>query len=216
MTVAFHPDIATLMAFSAGTLDEPFAVVVSTHLAMCEACRHNLKRTDLIGGALLHSERSVELSPGSLDRLLGAIDDDDAISITEPAAVPSDIPAPLAPYLPGGLKSVKWRFAGPGVATADLPSPDDSPSRLLLLKVGAGRKVPEHSHGGQELTLILQGAYRDRFGVFATGDIADHDEDVEHQPIAEPGEDCICLVAVDARLSFRSRLIRTLQPLFKL
>ena len=86
----------------------------------------------------------------------------------------------------------------------------------MLLRVGGGRRVPEHSHGGQELTLILQGAYRDRFGVFAAGDIADHDEDVEHQPIAEPGEDCICLVAVDAPLSFRSRLIRTLQPFFGL
>ncbi|SFZ81178.1 anti-ECFsigma factor, ChrR [Devosia enhydra] len=216
MTVAFHPDIATLMAFSAGTLDEPFAVVVSTHLAMCEACRHNLKRTDLIGGALLHAEPTAELSPGSLDRLLGAIDDEDTIAIDAPADLPTDVPAPLAPYLPGGLGSVKWRFAGPGVATADLPSPGNSASRLLLLKVAGGRKVPEHSHGGQELTLILQGAYRDRFGVFAAGDIADHDEDVEHQPIAEPGQDCICLVAVDAKLSFRSRLIRTLQPLFNL
>ena len=51
---------------------------------------------------------------------------------------------------------------------------------------------------------------------FIKGDIADHDEDVEHQPIAEPGEDCICLVAVDAKLTFRGRLMRALQPLFGL
>ncbi len=125
-----------------------------------------------------------------------------------------DIPAPLRPYLPNGLDGVRWRWTGPGVATADLARGKDGRSRLMLLRVAGGRRVPEHSHGGQELTLILKGAYKDRFGVFARGDIADHDEDVEHQPIAEPGDDCICLVAVDAKLSFRGKLMRTLQPLF--
>jgi putative transcriptional regulator len=117
--------------------------------------------------------------------------------------------------LPDYLR-VRWKWTGPGVATADLAWGSDGRSRLMLLRVGAGRPVPEHGHGGQELTLILSGAYRDRFGVFAKGDIADHDEDVEHQPIAEPGDDCICLVAVDAKLTFRGRLMRALQPLFGL
>lgn len=212
--IAFHPDIATLMAFSAGALDEPYAVVVSTHVAMCEACREQVRRTDLIGGALLAGEPVAAMSDGALARLTARLGDE---VIERPApAVPSDVPAPIARYLPEGLDGIRWRFSGPGVACADLPSSANAKGRLMLLKVAAGRKVPEHSHGGQELTLILRGAYRDRFGVFAAGDIADHDEDVEHQPIAEMGEDCICLVAVDARLSFRSRIVRALQPFFGL
>ena len=212
--IAFHPDIATLMAFSAGALDEPYAVVVSTHVAMCEACREQVRRTDLIGGALLAGEPVAAMSDGALARLTARLGDE---VIERPApAVPSDVPAPIARYLPEGLDGIRWRFSGPGVACADLPSSAKAKGRLMLLKVAAGRKVPEHSHGGQELTLILRGAYRDRFGVFAEGDIADHDEDVEHQPIAEMGEDCICLVAVDARLSFRSRIVRALQPFFGL
>lgn len=214
MTIAFHPDIATLMAFSAGSLEEPYAVVVSTHIAMCEACREQVKRTDLIGGALLAAEPVAALSDGALDRLAAALDAADVAPA--PVAPRTNVPAPIARYLPDGIDGIRWRFSGPGVAVADLPSSKSAKGRLMLLKVAAGRKVPEHSHGGQELTLILRGAYRDRFGVFASGDIADHDEDVEHQPIAEPGEDCICLVAVDAKLSFRSRLVRTLQPLFGL
>lgn len=214
MTIAFHPDIATLMAFSAGALDEPYAVVVSTHIAMCEACREQVRRTDLIGGALLAGEPVAAMSDGALARLTAVLGDE---VIERPAPVlPSDVPAPIARYLPEGLDGIRWRFSGPGVACADLPSSPNAKGRLMLLKVASGRKVPEHSHGGQELTLILRGAYRDRFGVFAAGDIADHDEDVEHQPIAEMGEDCICLVAVDARLSFRSRIVRVLQPFFGL
>ncbi|RUT32574.1 transcriptional regulator [Arsenicitalea aurantiaca] len=216
MTIAFHPDISTLMAWSAGTLDEPFAVVVSTHMAMCEACRETARRTDLIGGALLKAETAEPMSDGALERLLEAADDE-RIDLPEPRgsdSVDPSVPQPLARYLPDGLDAVKWKFSGPGVATCELPTGTNANGRLMLLRVGAGKRVPEHGHGGQELTLILRGAYGDRFGRFAAGDLADHDEDVEHQPIAEPGEDCICLVAVDARLNFRSRVIRTLQPLF--
>jgi len=215
MSIAHHPDISTLMAFSAGTLDEPYALVISTHIAMCEACRENVRRTDLIGGALLAAEAETPVSDDLLDRLLAATEDEIRVP-PEPLQRVAGVPAPLSRYLPHGLQGIKWHYAGPGVATCDLPSSPTTKSRLLLLRVAGGRRVPEHSHGGQELTLILQGAYRDRFGVFATGDIADHDEDVEHQPIAEPGPDCICLVAVDAKLNFHSRLIRLLQPLFGL
>lgn len=216
MTIEHHPDIATLMAFSAGTLQTPYATVIATHLAMSEGGRETLRHMDSIGGALLEGEPAANLSSGALERLLGALGNDRIEVVPHDQRGHADVPAPLQRFLPGGLDAVKWKWTGPGVATADLDWGDDGRSRLMLLRVAAGRRVPEHGHGGHELTLILQGAYRDRFGVFARGDIADHDEDVEHQPIAEPGEDCVCLVAVDAKLTFRGRLMRALQPLFGL
>jgi len=219
MNVNHHPDITTLMAFSAGTLEDPYATVIATHLAMSEGGRETLRHINTIGGALLTDEPEADLANGALDRLLDALGEGgDTIAVVPHDARPAagDVPLPLQRHLPHGLGGVRWKWTGPGVATADLAWGQDGRSRLMLLRVAAGRPVPEHGHGGQELTLILSGAYRDRFGVFAKGDIADHDEEVEHQPIAEPGEDCICLVAVDARLTFRGRLMRALQPLFGL
>ena len=216
MSIQHHPDLTTLMAFSAGSLDEPYAAVIATHLAMSEGGRETLRHINTIGGALLHAEPEAELSSGALDRLLGALGDEKIEVVPHDQRDAQGLPLPLQRYLPKGLDAVKWKWTGPGVATADLAWGKDGKSRLMLLRVAAGRRVPEHGHGGQELTLILSGAYRDRFGIFAAGDIADHDEDVEHQPIAEPGEDCVCLVAVDARLTFRGRLMRALQPLFGL
>ena len=216
MSIQHHPDLTTLMAFSAGSLDEPYAAVISTHLAMSEGGRETLRHIDTIGGALLHAGPDAELSIGALDRLLGALGDAKIEVVPHDQRDAQGLPLPLQRYLPRGLDAVKWKWTGPGVATADLAWGRDGKSRLMLLRVAAGKRVPEHGHGGQELTLILSGAYRDRFGIFAAGDIADHDEDVEHQPIAEPGEDCVCLVAVDARLTFRGRLMRALQPLFGL
>lgn len=215
MTVSHHPDITTLMAFSAGTLDEPYALVISTHIAMCEACSEQLKRLNTIGGALLAGSEEEDMSDGALDALLGRLDAETDTVRGEPIRMAprhADVPAPLARYLPDGIDGAPWVGRGAGVWTCDLPSSPNAKSRLMLLKVGAGRAVPEHGHGGHELTLILRGAYSDRFGRFGVGDIADHDQDVEHQPIAEMGEDCICLVAVDAKLNFRSRLMKLIQP----
>ncbi len=153
------------------------------------------------------------MSAGALDNLLDSLDDAEPIRVAVPEAAEDALPLPLQRYLPDGLEAVKWRFGGPGIGMLDLPVSPGAHSRLMLLKVGGGRKMPEHSHGGQELTLILKGAYTDRFGRFGYGDVADHDEDVDHQPIAEKGEECICLVALDAKLNFRGRIVRALQPL---
>lgn len=212
MTISHHPDDATLIAYSAGTLDEAFNVVLATHLAMCPDCADRLARLDAVGGAVLNDARPAEVSERSIDDLLGRLDPADMITAPTKPATKSAIPAPLQPYLRGGFDDVKWKRRGPKAWIADLPLSPGAQSRLMLIKVGAGTGMPEHSHRGQEITLIMTGAYTDRFGRFAAGDIADHDEDVEHEPIAEPGEDCICLAAVDGRLAFTSRLMRFLQP----
>ena len=74
--IQHHPDIATLMAFSAGTLDGPYATVVATHLAMSDGGRETLRHMETIGGALLTAEPAAELSAGALDRLLGSVGED--------------------------------------------------------------------------------------------------------------------------------------------
>lgn len=59
---------------------------------------------------------------------------------------------------------------------------------------------------------MLKGAYHDHMGVFARGDVADLDEDIEHQPVVGPGEDCICLVATEKPTRFKSLAARLMQP----
>ena len=103
---------------------------------------------------------------------------------------------------------------GPGIHYMRADRCDDG--HLMLLRTAPGRSVPMHTHGGNELTLILQGAYRDAIGQFGPGDVADLDEDVEHQPVTLPGVPCICVAATDAPLRFSGWMARLLQPLFKL
>jgi putative transcriptional regulator len=110
----------------------------------------------------------------------------------------------------GGADAVKWRSLGMGTRQCVLHADKDASVRLLYIP--AGQAMPQHSHRGTEMTLVLQGAYRDESDRFARGDIEVADQDMNHTPVAEAGEDCICLIATDAPLRFNGLLQRIAQP----
>lgn len=76
--------------------------------------------------------------------------------------------------------------------------------------------MPSHGHTGSELTMVLRGSYTDELGRFCAGDVADLDPDVQHQPVADTDEHCICLIATDAPLRFNGLVPRLLQPFFQI
>ena len=123
-------------------------------------------------------------------------------------------PAPLRDYVGGDLGAVKWRSVGMGVRQAILKT--DSGATARLLHIPAGQAVPDHGHCGMELTLVLQGAFRDTEDRFGPGDVEIATEDLEHMPVAEPGADCICLAATDAPLRFNRLIPRIAQPFLRI
>ena len=58
-----------------------------------------------------------------------------------------------------------------------------------------------------------QGLIHDRIGGYGAGDVAEMDAGQDHEPIAEPGEACICLIATQGRLRMHGLMARLLQPL---
>ena len=85
-----------------------------------------------------------------------------------------------------------------------------------LLYIPAGAAVPDHGHGGLEMTLVLRGAFVDAAARFAAGDVEIANEDVSHMPVAEVAEDCICLTATDAPLRFNALIPRLAQPFLRI
>ncbi|MBT8412686.1 MAG: ChrR family anti-sigma-E factor, partial [Boseongicola sp.] len=120
------------------------------------------------------------------------------------------LPTPLQSYVGGNLDKVRWRSLGGGVKQSVLKTP--SKATVRLLQIPAGAAMPDHGHRGTELTLVLKGAFRDEDGRFGRGDIEIANEDLHHTPVAEAGEDCICLAATDAPLRFRRLIPRMAQP----
>jgi len=50
----------------------------------------------------------------------------------------------------------------------------------------------------------------------AAGDIEVADEEMIHTPVAEAGQDCICLTATDAPLKFSGFVPRVAQRIFRI
>jgi putative transcriptional regulator len=206
MKITHHLDDATLMSCSAGSQPEALAAVVSSHLSVCPQCRGELKRHSLIGEVLFEALKpepvtgEVPSAGARADSVSAAADD-------------AELPEALKAALEGRFDDVPWRRAAPGVWHFPIELSPGAKGDLRLLKVAPGIKLPEHGHGGSELTLVLDGAYSDEFGTFRRGDVADLGDDVEHRPIADPEHGCICLAASDARPRFKGMFARLLQPL---
>ncbi|KRG70586.1 ChrR family anti-sigma-E factor [Pseudoxanthomonas dokdonensis] len=230
MSPRHHLHESTLMSFAAGALPAALSVVAGAHLESCPHCRQRLHLAETVGAALIDrtqpdvpSPRREVLRQAMLAQLEQAEPGGEGRS-REPApalrqpprecpqADPDYLPASLHPYFGDSLRSLRWRWIAPGVhciRAADMPT-------LIMLRIAPGKCLPMHSHGSSELTQILRGSYNDALGLFAPGDVADLDQDVEHQPVTAPGAACICVSALDAPLRFSGWLARRIQRFVKL
>jgi len=217
MNIKHHLNEQLLMAYSAGTLPEAFNLVVATHISLCDECRAALTGFDTVGGSVLEECDGVAMDADALAATMALIEDlqSDTVAEPQPAHKGTTVfPEPLRDYVGGDLSAVKWRSAGGGVRQAILPTSKDATVRLISIPPGAS--VPDHGHRGMELTLVLQGAFRDEHDRFGRGDIEVADEDMSHTPVAEEGMDCICLAATDAPLKFSALLPRIAQPFLRI
>lgn len=218
MSVRHHVSDGLLAAYATGELAEGWSLAVATHLALCPECRVRLARFEAAAGELMEEatpdavglDQSWEAIRG---RLSGAeVRAFPAKTFAEGPARSAMLPEPLRSYLGSDVDGLKWKALGRG-ASHIIINTEDGETSVRLLRIPAGRPVPEHSHGGRELTLVLAGCFTDGNQHFARGDLEETDETVEHQPIAGEGEDCICLAVTDAPLRFKSRLLRLVQPI---
>ena len=201
--ITHHPSDETLVAFAAGTLDEPRSLVVSMHLSRCPSCERNVGQYEAVGGALLDSASPVSLGPGAFETALRLIGQDRAA-----LEAASD---PLSRYSLG-----PWRWVGPGVRQRSVSVPQTDGIKVFMLKAAPGTKLPHHKHTGYEWTCVLQGAFEHQFGRYGPGDFDEADETMEHKPTVCEGVPCICIVALQGGIKLQSRLGRLLQPLIRL
>jgi putative transcriptional regulator len=207
-----HLDHSTILAYAAGTLNEAFTVVAASHIAVCPACRDAVRAAEALGGELLESMADTAVSVDCRARTLAALEQATLHRLPLPAPR-TQFPAALARLIEaGGFEDIAWKKKAPGVAMFDVKLPAQAKGQLKLIRISAGRAMPEHGHGGEEITLVLKGAYRDHMGRFAPGDVADLDEDIEHKPVVELDCDCICLVATERPTRFKSLAARIIQP----
>ncbi|MGW9232311.1 ChrR family anti-sigma-E factor [Pseudorhizobium sp. NPDC055634] len=226
MTVRHHISEEMLLDYAAGTLSEGWAIAIASHLALCPACRNHLAAMEGAAGALLEKVTQSEGVDDSWDifreRLKDChVDPTDAGRAHQtkaggrPEAPSAVLPEPLRSYVGSDVGGLKWRALGRGAYQVRIQT-DDPSTQVRLLRIPAGRPVPEHTHQGRELTLVLSGSFRDGDQIFQRGDMEEADDDLLHTPVATEGEDCICLAVTEAPLKFTSWIMRMIQPILKI
>lgn len=207
-----HPDAAVLIDYAAGTSSEAAGVMIASHLALCPVCRAEVERLEAFGGAMLEDLPPTALQNADLDALLARLDAPAAPTPARPAVASSILlPRPLRDYLAdmpvgGDLAALPWRKLGGGVDEIQVPSVATGGEHLRLLRIRAGSAVPRHTHDGNEMVMVLSGGFSDAAGHYLRGDVGLSDPSIDHTPVADAGEDCVCLSYTDAPLRFTGPL----------
>ena len=214
MNIRHHVDIATLVSFSAGTLNGSLAAVVAAHISNCAHCSHEVAAMDLVGATLL-SGLPVSLSSAADDHppmpqqaANHFTPDTDPTSSDKKSAI---IPEPIRRRFGISGNKIRWRRLAPGVWHYRFTQNGKSAGDLRLLKIAPGYRMLEHGHGGTELTLVLEGAFSDSTGEYLPGDIQEVADEIEHCPTADRVTGCICLIASEEHARFSGLIGRIVQ-----
>ena len=214
--IQHHPDDALLMQLAAGSLAAGPALVTSAHVERCARCRARVGEFETVGGALLESLEPAMLAPEALARTLARIDAQPQTPPGPKADVYPSATLPVGAAWPRSLRgctSGGWRWIGPGMRWCRITLPHDRAANVFLLRIAAGKSLPVHTHDGIELTQVLYGRFHDGIGLFDDGDFDEADGSVRHQPVVQPGSECICLASVEGRVAFEGRVARVLGSL---
>lgn len=217
MSPRHHPASDWLLALGAGTLDEAQATVVAAHVEWCPCCRAKLACADAIGGALLASLPPTAMSEGAVDRLLQRVfEAENRIDLAPVRAMNGHargaLPLSLTKIIPQGIDVLPWKRLGPGVRGVRLPVTSRAGIQLCLFEADPGTVFGGHTHGGNEITLVLRGAYHVKDMRFGPGDSEDSEPDSHHMAIADLDDGCLCLVFIEGKNRPDSILARLLQP----
>lgn len=213
-TIHHHPSDDTLAAYLRGSLDEGRRVLVAAHIELCASCSRMAAASDHLAGLDLETRDPAALHGDAVQKALARIDNADVVA--RPALQSKADEPPYGIGALSGRALGPWRWIGPGVHWRSVSMSSETGARVFMLKAAPGTSLPHHTHTGTELTLILRGAFAHQGGRFGIGDFDEADGTVDHQPVVEKGEDCICLVAMEGQLRLLGLFGRLMQPFVRM
>ncbi|WP_233009766.1 ChrR family anti-sigma-E factor [Rheinheimera faecalis] len=213
--VKHHPALELLEQYIEASLAPELSLAIAAHLDLCPHCQRIKMDLEAEAGAALVSlpeEQSTETDwQQMLDFITAQPEVAAKMAKRQPFAVQIQnseilLPASLKPLLQNKLK---WFNLG-GISTAKLAGEDQHNVSLLYIRKDS--EVPQHTHLGLEITLVLKGKIYDEVGCYGEGDLLINTPDHTHTP-RTMSEDCLCLSVLTAPLKFKKGLTRLLNPL---
>ena len=219
--INFHPSPEMLREFANGSLSTGLSVAVSAHVQLCETCRARSSEQEARATIDWLQESAQEMTPQSDQDLAAMLDVITALpqqrEERQEACVETEIhmhersvklPRVLAKIAADGLV---WKKLAGGINQAAVRLDEKTQCEFIYMKPGS--QVPIHPHDGHEITLVLDGSFRDELGEYQPRDFVVRDASHNHQPTSEEG--CLCFAVLDSPLRFTRGPARLLNPFLR-
>lgn len=212
--INFHPTHQQLKQFAEGTLSPAEALVVSAHCDMCNECMSIVRaESDALAAAALADTAH----DPKLDAMLANI-------MTQPSAEKPQIKVPVVDHIeldgrvfkvPRTLRRYikqtgNWSSLVGKLWQAPVDMGEIGVANFIYMEKGG--RVPEHTHKGNEFTLVINGEFSDGIADYDSGDFISLDGEHTHAPMSEAEEGCLVFSIVDKPLYFTSGIARLLNP----
>lgn len=236
-----HPTDCTLVKFSEGTLGPSDSLLVSAHCDMCPVCEEKVEaftenlalkafddvKTDKavnqslvdMFGAITSNQNALELGQTDLSHSMSL----DAIQYKLQKFVDSqmdesrhlvldgkrfELPVTLRRY---NVKASEWSKLVGKLWQSQVDIGGGYLAQFIYMEKGGS--VPEHTHRGNELTLVIDGEFSDGLNKYETGDFIFLNSKHKHVPSTESDEGCLVFSIIDQPLHFTSGWAKLVNPL---
>ncbi|MFT5788323.1 MAG: putative transcriptional regulator [Shewanella sp.] len=218
--INYHPKDDMLLEHAKGSLNLAMTTAVSAHCELCSTCKEKLAQM-----TQQHAHIALIEEDTAADEFETSIDLDDMLNSIM-LLTPSDTSKRQSKsaivtvkgheyILPKAFRQqVRETWNGLGKISRMRLETNSGDARASLLHIDAGGEIPQHTHQGTELTLLLAGHFEDEFNHYGPGDFILLDSDHQHSPKTEDG--CLCYTVVDAPLRFTKGLSKLLNPIGEL
>jgi putative transcriptional regulator len=222
--IKHHPKFELLQAFVDGDLPASLSAGIAIHAEMCEQCRQKIAQLTehaaevsfeeaFLGKFILDDEDIINCDDEmDFEAMANLISASNEIETPEPVTNKSIVLNDKTYTLPKALnKVVIGKTAHIGNLSRARIQLNENEIRTSLLAIKAGGGVPEHTHKGFELTLLLDGSFHDEKGEYVQGDFIMLDSSHQHHPISNEG--CLCYTVANDALHFTQGINKLLNPI---
>ena len=197
--------------YVAGTLPAPMRALVGAHLELRGSSRALAAGMEAQAGSSLERIEPEGISDrdAMLRRILSSAP---AVAPVRERAKCPILPSALVDFAGFTAKDIPWRPKMPGFRDVRMDEVDGCHASFFWIR--AGRAIPNHTHEGSEVTLVLDGGFHDGLGHYLRGDVAAADETVDHRPVADDDGPCICFAVTTAPLKMTGSFAQLFSDIF--
>jgi putative transcriptional regulator len=230
--IKHHPKFELLKSFVDGDLPASLAAGIAIHADMCPLCQEKISQLtehvaensfehslldslaiDEGNSEGINEDNSSEITELSFDEMIAQITASNDVEPVKAAHDDRVIAFKGTTYtLPNAIRNMALgKTAQIGKLSRARVQLNEGEIHTSLLHIAPGGSIPEHTHKGFELTLLLAGTFADEQGDYVPGDFIMLDSRHQHQPATEHG--CLCYTVVNDALHFTQGINKLLNPI---